>query len=184
MQRAHAGPAPPVGRRSSGPACASVPAGCASQRWPAEYWPWPIVAAQQDRRRADQQGLERHPVALHRPLAHAGKRHPLRFEAGRGDGPPAAAEPDRVAPAPPARCGSAPRSGAATPSPPRAGPGGRHPPDAFDDVGEALREGQVERSGCRAARRCAAGRARRRPSSPPDRAAAATTDSRLPSLRA
>ena len=126
-------------------------------------------------------------------------RSPLQRRAGAGRPAPSTAprgrRPRRVRPPPPSQIVSA--------APPAArsrfsardprqqgrarGSAGRARPTPFGPTrsmsASALRIGQVERSGCRAARRSGPGRGRRRPSSAPDPAAARRPRRRLPSLR-
>ena len=113
-----------------------------------------------------QQGLERHPVAGQRPLPKARQPHPLRAErvrAARLCPPPP--RPDRVA----SLAGGVAR--AARSSRRSHGSARRRIAQARAatvakiafDVVEAVAEGQVERRGCRAARRASAVARRRRP---------------------
>ena len=105
----------------------------------------PIIAAQQDLRRAHEQGLERDAVAAESTLPQTGQRHPLRLQPAGRDGAPAAAEPDRIELRRRRGCAERRDPAQQSGSRPRPSERGGDAPNARLDVGEAPGEGKVER---------------------------------------
>ena len=136
-----------VGARSVRVRARAARADGASQRWPAEYWPCAIVAAQQHLRAGGRSvargrpGRPAWPLPQARPAPSTAPPSPP-----AADRAPAAAEPDRIgrrrgARSPASAASRAQQSAAALPCRPSAAATAR---TARGDIVEALREGQVE----------------------------------------
>ena len=185
-QRPHAGPAAAHRWRSSAPVRSARDQRMRQPALAGRILAGAIVAAQQDRRAAAparSSSDTRSPCMS--PLAHA-RQAPSIARRGRSAATVRPPPPSQIVSRRARRRAAVQRvdRGRARPCPRRAGRGrAGNRLMLADDVGEALRIGQVQQSDAEPLGDAARGRARRRPWSGPDRAAARTTDSRLPSLR-